>query len=92
MVLDELCEWLFAHANSNLIGVADALADRFYLLLGDAVATGLPLGDLFQEIHKSNMSKLAGVHTGVGKSVKGRNYSRPQIEKVLVQSGYSSRE
>src|SRR5262245_20797281 len=49
MVLEELREWLFAHASSNLVDAADALADRFYLLLGDAVATGLPLAELFQE-------------------------------------------
>jgi predicted HAD superfamily Cof-like phosphohydrolase len=86
MMLEELREWLFAHANSNLVDAADALADRFYLLLGDAVATGLPLADLFQEVHKSNMGKLAGVRTGVGKGLKGPNYCRPQIEKVLLRS------
>ena len=91
MVLEELAEWLFACANSNLVDVADALGDRFYLLLGDAVATGLPLADLFQEIHRSNMSKLAAVHTGVGKGVKGPSYERPRIAGVLARFGYSGR-
>ncbi len=85
MVLEELSEWLFACANSNLVDVADALGDRFYLLLGDAVATGLPLADLFQEIHRSNMSKLPAVHTGVGKAVKGSDYQRPEIEAILAR-------
>jgi predicted HAD superfamily Cof-like phosphohydrolase len=92
MELEELAEWLLAHGNSNLVDVADALGDRFYLLLGDSVATGLPLADLFQEIHRSNMSKLTAMHTGVGKGVKGASYKRPEIVKVLARFGYSGRE
>ncbi len=91
MVLEELAEWLQAHANSNVVGAADAIADRFYLLLGDAVATGLPLTDLFQEAHRSNMTKLMAVHTGVGKGVKGLGYQRPQIAKILARIGYLDR-
>ena len=85
MVLEELAEWLQAHANTDVVGAADAIADRFYLLLGDAVATGLPLTDLFREIHRSNMTKLVAVHTGVGKGVKGLGYERPRIAKVLAR-------
>jgi predicted HAD superfamily Cof-like phosphohydrolase len=92
MELEELAEWTFAHAQSNLVDVADALGDRFYLLLGDSVATGLPLADLFLEIHRSNLTKLPAVHTGVGKGVKGRAYERPRIAEVLERFGYSSRE
>ena len=92
MILEELAEWLLAHANSNLVDVADALSDRFYLLLGDAVATGLPLTDLFQEVHRSNMTKLAAVHTVVGKGIKGPSYERPKIAKELARIGYLGHE
>lgn len=85
MELEELAEWLLAHAQANLIGVADALGDRLYLLLGDAVATGLPLAELFSVVHESNMSKLGGVHTGLGKGVKGPGYARPRIAEVLAR-------
>ncbi len=64
MVLEELAEWLYAHANPNLVKAADAIGDRLYVLLGDAVATGLPLEDLFIEVHRSTMSKLSSVHCG----------------------------
>ncbi len=83
MELEELAEWLLAHGNSNLVGVADAIGDRFYLLLGDTVATGLPLEELFKAVHVSNMSKLAAVHTGIGKAVKGADYIRPKIADLL---------
>jgi len=85
MALEELSEWLFAHAQANMVSAADALADRLYLLLGDAVATGLPLGELFLAVHESNMSKLSTVHTGLGKGVKGPGYERPRIAGVLTQ-------
>lgn len=86
MELEELSEWLLAHAQSNLVGAADALADRLYVLLGDAVATGLPPGDLFLAVHESNMSKLNAVHTGLGKGVKGPDYERPRIAEILARA------
>jgi predicted HAD superfamily Cof-like phosphohydrolase len=92
MELEELAEWLLAHAQANLVGVADALGDRLYLLLGDAVATGLPLAELLVVVHESNMSKLGGVHTGLGKGVKGPGYARPRITEVLAQFGCPRQE
>lgn len=90
MELEELSEWLLAHAQSNLVGAADALADRLYVLLGDAVATGLPIAELFLAVHESNMSKLNAVHTGLGKGVKGRDYEGPRIADVLARFRYLS--
>jgi predicted HAD superfamily Cof-like phosphohydrolase len=42
MTLEELAEWLRAHAQQDLTAAADAIGDRLYLLLGDGVASGLP--------------------------------------------------
>src|SRR5438067_130975 len=42
MAIEELAEWCEAHSSSDLIAAADAWGDRLYVLLGDAVATGLP--------------------------------------------------
>lgn len=83
MSLEELAEWLHAHAQHNLTAAADAIGDRLYLLLGDTVATGLPLAEIFQCVHASNMTKMTGVRTGVGKAVKGRNFHRPEIAALL---------
>jgi predicted HAD superfamily Cof-like phosphohydrolase len=83
MALEELSEWLTAHAEGDLISAADAIGDRLYVLLGDAVATGFPLGALFEEVHRSNMTKLLFMHTGHGKGVKGPDYRRPEIARTL---------
>ena len=95
MALEELAEWLAAHSDGDLHGAADAVADRAYVLVGDAVAAGMPLADLFVEIHHSNMTKLPGITNGNGKAIAsvgpGRNqsqlakgsYQPPKVADVL---------
>lgn len=36
MALEEVSQWLLAHARGDLVVAADAWADRLYVLLGDA--------------------------------------------------------
>ncbi len=50
LALEELAEWATAHAKRDLVAAADAWADRAYVLLGDAVACGLPAQELFDEV------------------------------------------
>ena len=83
LAVEELSEWLATHAANDLIGAADAIADRLYVLLGDAVATGMPLDLLFEEVHRSNMTKLPFIQTGHGRGAKGPTYRRPDINRVL---------
>jgi hypothetical protein len=40
LLLEELAEWLSAHARRDLVATADAWADRTWVLFGDAA--GLP--------------------------------------------------
>jgi predicted HAD superfamily Cof-like phosphohydrolase len=85
LAVEELGEWLAAHANGDLIGASDAIGDRLYVLIGDGVAAGLPLSEIILEVHRSNMTKFAGVTTGVGRGVKGPTYSPPDIAAVLAR-------
>lgn len=82
MAMEELAEWLTAHAQGDLISAADAWADRAYVLFGDAVAGGLPVDELFTEVHRSNMTKEPD-SAGTGKAVKGATYQPPKIQSVL---------
>jgi len=98
MSLEELAEWLTAHADNDLVAAADAITDRCYVLIGDAVATGMPLADLFAEVHRSNMTKLRGVTNGNGKAVAcvgthrsceqsaSNTFRKPDIASVLNRS------
>jgi predicted HAD superfamily Cof-like phosphohydrolase len=91
VAVEELAEWLVGNANGDLIATADALGDRLYILLGDAVATGLPLPELLAEIHESNMTKISGVTTGYGRGAKGPAYVAPNIALVLQAHSLSKR-
>lgn len=82
--LEELSEWLTAHYNQSLTDSGDALADRLYLLLGDAVATKLPLERLFRIVHASNMTKMPGVTNGYGRGAKGPDYHPPVITLATI--------
>lgn len=42
----------------DLVETADALADMVYFINGMALELGIPLDEVFREVHASNMSKL----------------------------------
>ncbi len=82
-------EYLDAVKNKDLIGVADALGDMLYILFGTILDHGLQdkIEDIFDEIHRSNMSKLdkngQPIYREDGKVLKGPNYSPPNLESIL---------
>lgn len=73
------------------IEVADALADLTCVVLGTAVAHGVPLSPCFDEIMRSNMTKLGAdgkpKHRPDGKVLKGPNYQRPNLTPILFPGG-----
>lgn len=44
--------------SGDLVGAADAIGDLLYVVLGAAVAHGIDIEPIFNEIHRSNMTKL----------------------------------
>lgn len=77
----------------DLVEVADALTDIEYINNGTAAVFGIPLDDTFQEVHRSNMSKLdvngQPLFREDGKVIKSDLYSPPDLETVLANHGYS---
>lgn len=57
---EENREYLMAAMDTDLVEIADALGDKLYVLLGTIRAHGLQdkIVEVFNEIHRSNMSKL----------------------------------
>lgn len=82
-------EYAQACKDNDLVEVADALTDRLYVLLGDYVAHGLGdlLVPLFDEVQRSNMSKLTKdghvLRREDGKILKSDQFSPPNLQKVL---------
>lgn len=71
----------------DTVEIADALGDLIYVVYGMALELGIPLPDVLREIQDSNLSKLGGdgqpIYREDGKVLKGPNYFRPDIAKVL---------
>lgn len=77
----------------NRVEVADALGDIAYVTYGAAVSYGIPLDDVIEEIHGSNMSKLgpdgepiySDGSNGIppGKVLKGPDYFRPNLAPIV---------
>lgn len=63
------------------------LADLMYVTIGTAVTFGLPLREVFAEVHKSNMSKLGPdgkpIYREDGKVLKGPNYKEPNLDQFF---------
>lgn len=76
-----------AQEERDLVEVADAIGDMIYILIGTAVAYGIPIDEVFNEIHASNMSKLGSdgkpIYREDGKVLKGENYFKPDIAGIL---------
>lgn len=69
------------------IEAADAFGDIRYLVDGGNLICGFPGELVLAEIHRSNMSKLGAdgkpVTRADGKTIKGPNYFKPNIAKVI---------
>ena len=83
LALEELAEWVEAHAAGDLVAAADAWGDRLYVLLGDAVAAGLPANAIFEEVHRSNMTKTVAKAGNLGKGTKAVAFRPPRLREIL---------
>jgi len=57
MMVEELAEFVHAHAHGDLTGAADSLVDLEYFLHGTSASMGLPHDEIFEEVHRANMEK-----------------------------------
>jgi predicted HAD superfamily Cof-like phosphohydrolase len=88
LIREETEELDEALQNGDVIKTADALADILYVTLGTAVVSGIDISPVFDEVHRSNMTKTGGGLRGDGKVVKGNSYEPPNIASVLEKQGY----
>ena len=89
LMQEENNEYLEAARKKDLVEIADALGDKLYILCGTILAHGLQdkIVEVFDEIQRSNMSKLSADGTPViredGKILKGPNYFKTNIKSIL---------
>ena len=88
LIREELDEFKEAISNKNLKEVADALTDILYVTYGAGHAFGINLDNCFDEVQRSNMSKLGNdgkpIYNENGKVMKGPKYFKPNLNKFLT--------
>ena len=88
LIEEELNEFKDAMSKKDLKEVADALTDILYVTYGAGHAFGINLDDCFEEVQKSNMSKLGNdgkpIYNEKGKVMKGPHYFKPNLNKFLT--------
>ena len=87
LIKEELEELNQAIKDKDMKEVADALTDILYVTYGAGHAFGINLDECFDEVQKSNMSKLGidgkPIYNENGKVMKGPNYFKPDLVKFL---------
>ena len=93
MFLEELEEYRAAVKDHDIVEIADALTDMLYVLLGTFIAHGLQdiAEELFDEVHRSNMSKLdeqgKPIFRTDGKVLKSDRFSDPDLRSIIAKTG-----
>lgn len=87
LIKEEFGEFQEAIKEKDLIEIADAIGDLLYVVYGAANAFGIDMEPIFNEIHRSNMTK--DFHSEAEdkihcKVTKGKNYSPPQIDSIIL--------
>ncbi len=87
LIQEELNELKEAINNKDIVEVADALTDILYVTYGAGHSFGINLDECFDEVQRSNMSKLGEdgkpIYNDSGKVMKGPNYFAPNLKKVI---------
>jgi predicted HAD superfamily Cof-like phosphohydrolase len=89
LLKEENEEYLEACKRGDMVEIADALGDILYIAFGTIMRHGLQhkMQDVFDEIQRSNMSKLdengEPIFREDGKILKSKNYFRPDIKSIL---------
>lgn len=86
LMIEELSETLDGLAAGDPLKTLDSLADLLYVVIGTAVAFGLPLYEAFWEVHWSNMTKAKRIVYDPRLRNKGASYWPPDLKKVLKKT------
>lgn len=88
LIEEELMELNEAFERNDMVEVADAIADLLYVVLGCSVTCGIDIEPVFNEVHRSNMTKKGGHKALNGKWIKPATYDPANILPILNRQGY----
>lgn len=88
LMKEELEEYLASCKNEDYVEMCDGVVDMMYILLGIILHHGMQdfFFEMFDEVHRSNMSKLENgkvLRRHDGKVLKGSEYFKPNLEVII---------
>ena len=87
LIREEVEELNVGIEGMDIVEIADALTDILYVVYGAGHAFGIDLDECYQEVHRSNMSKLGAdgkpIYREDGKILKGPDYFHPNLTSLL---------
>ena len=88
LINEEVQELRDGLGKRSMLEIAYALTDILYVVYGAGHAFGIDLDECFNEVHRSNMTKLGEdgrpLYRDDGKVMKGPNYEDPNLEQFLI--------
>ena len=87
LIEEEAAEFRAAVEASDLVEIADAIADLIWVVLEAGITFGIPIEDVFAEVRRSNLTKIETgepVVNANGKIVAGPNFSAPDLVPILA--------
>lgn len=87
LLAEEVLELDKALLDNDIVEIADAIADVLYVAYGTAVECGIDIQPIFNEVHKSNMTKIGGTFNEFGKLVKPSTYTPPNLLPIIKLQG-----
>ncbi len=90
LIQEEFDELKEAFEEKDLSNIAKELADLLYVVYGTAVSYGIDMEPVFQEVQRSNMSKVGGYKREDGKWVKPVTYSPADVRPILERQSKDS--
>lgn len=90
---EELAEYVSASMTDDHVGMADALVDLVYVVMGTAYLHGYPWQNLWQEVQRANLTKERAHRAMQSKRgtsldvIKPEGWRGPDIVRVLEEAG-----
>lgn len=90
---EELHEILKAHRQGDVVALADGIADLLYVTYGLAQHCGIPIDEVFEEVHEANMRKERSSGDGDPRSprcdgldvVKPIGWTPPDVAAIITR-------
>ena len=88
LIYEEVTELYESTNSKDMNGIADALTDILYVTYGMGAALGIDLDKCFEEVQRSNMSKLGEdgkpIYREDGKVMKGPSYFPTNLQRLVM--------